>query len=364
MRLRRWLALSVAALAGLWLLASSLTSRYAGFQQEVFVDIPKGTSARAVAARLAESGVIPARWQFLLVRALRPAARLKAGEYLFRRPASVWEVFDRIAWGDIFYYELTVTEGQSIFDIAASLDRLDIMPDSAFLAAARDPSLIRDLDPQAPTLEGYLFPDTYRLARHTTPQQLCRLMTERFRKAWQQLGPPKVDLHATVALASLVEKEARLKPDQPLIASVFLNRLRLGMPLQCDPTAVYAAQLEDRYQGAIFRSDLERKQLYNTYQYAGLPPGPIANPGLAALAAVLHPAQTDYLYFVALPDGSGGHQFSKELTTHERAVSKYRRALTKNHQTRPTRPVPGPKPASRDHRNRVAGAAGAARANF
>jgi UPF0755 protein len=364
MRLTRWLAVSLAAVAGLWFLASSLTSRYAGFQNEVFVDIPKGTSTRALAGRLAEAGVIPTRWQFLLVRALRPAARLKAGEFLFRKPASVWEVFDRIARGDIFYYELTVTEGQNIFDIAASLDRLDIMPDPAFFAAARDPSLIRDLDPQAPSLEGYLFPDTYRLARHTSPQQLCRLMTERFRRAWQQLGPPKAEVHATVTLASLVEKEARLKPDQPLIASVFLNRLALGMPLQCDPTAIYAAQLEDRYRGVIHRSDLERKQLYNTYQYAGLPPGPIANPGRAALAAALHPAQTDYLYFVLLPDGSGGHRFSKELTTHERAVSKYRRALTKNHQTRPARPVPGPKPAGRDRRNSLAGTARAARANF
>lgn len=364
MRRGRWLVLGCVALVSLWLLASSVTSRYAGFQHEVFVDIPKGTSLRGVAARLAQAGVTPSRWQFLLVRALRPAARLKAGEYLFQKPASVWEVFDRIARGDIFYYELTVTEGHNIFDIAAALDRLDVLPGQKFLEAARDPSMIRDLDPQAPTLEGYLFPDTYRLARHTTPRQLCRLMTERFRKAWQQLGAPKVDVHATLTLASLVEKEARLKEDRPLIASVFLNRLRLRIPLQCDPTAIYAALLEDRYRGAIHRSDLERRQLYNTYQYAGLPPGPIANPGLAALEAVLHPAQTGYLYFVIRPDGSGGHQFSKELTTHERAVSKYRRALNKNHQTRPTPPVPGAKPASRDRGNRVAGPAGAARANF
>ena len=165
-----------------------------------------------------------------------------------------------------------------------------------------------------PTLEGYLFPDTYRVARHTTAAQLCRQMTERFRKAWRQLGHPQADVHASVTLASLVEKEAKLPEERPLIASVFLNRLRIGMPLQCDPTTVYAAIIEQRYRGAIYHSDLDSKQVYNTYQHAGLPPGPIANPGLASLRAALDPAATDYLYFVARADGSGGHQFSKELT--------------------------------------------------
>jgi UPF0755 protein len=152
-------------------------------------------------------------------------------------------------------------------------------------------------------------------------------MTERFRKAWRQLGRPQADVHASVTLASLVEKEAKLPGERPLIASVFLNRLRIGMPLQCDPTTVYSAIIEQRYRGAIYRSDLDSKQVYNTYQHAGLPPGPIANPGTASLRAALEPAATDYLYFVARADGSGGHQFSKELTQHARAVRQYRRGL-------------------------------------
>lgn len=364
MRFERFLAIALLIIVAAALLANSLTQRYAGFRQQVFVDIPRGTPSRALAWKLAREGVVRYQWQFLLVRCLRPAVRLKAGEYLFRKPASPWEVFDRLARGDVFYYHLTVPEGNNIFDIATSLEARRIMPAERFLEAARDPSLIRELDPKAPTLEGYLFPDTYRLTRRTSASQLCRLMTDRFRWVWQRLGAPKTDPHSAVTLASLVEKEARLKEDRPLIASVFLNRLRLRLPLQSDPTTIYAALLEDRYRGTIYRSDLQSKQLYNTYQHPGLPPGPIANPGLAALEAVLRPAQTDYLYFVLHPDGSGRHQFSKEMTAHERAVRKYRRGLNQTLQTTPTQRVPGPAAAEPHNRNRVAAPAGPPRPHF
>ena len=293
----------------------------------VFVDIPKGSGVRQIGRLLADRGVIQHPLELLLVRVLRPKSKLKAGEYLFERPASAWDVFGRVARGDIFYYALAVPEGNNTFDIAQSIEKLGIMPAAAFLAAARNPELVRDLDPRAPSLEGYLFPDTYHVTRHSTPAQLCHQMTERFRKAWGQLGAPPAAVHHTVTLASLIEKEAKLPEEQPLIASVFANRLRLGMALQCDPTAIYAAELEDRYRGTIHRSDLESKQLYNTYQHAGLPPGPIASPGMAALRAALAPAATDYLYFVARGDGSGTHQFSKELAQHARAVQQYRRGL-------------------------------------
>lgn len=298
------------------------------------MDIPRGTRTTEMARLLAKAGVIQWRWQFLLARALKPRTRLQAGEYLFRRPASAWEVFERIARGDVFYYELRVPEGANMFDIAAAVEGLGLAPAQEFLRAARDPSLIRDLAPQAPTLEGYLFPDTYRVSRHTSASDLCRQMTARFRQAWASLGT-NAPVHETVTLASLIEKETALAHERPLVASVFLNRLRRGMPLACDPTAIYAALLEDRYRGTLYRSDLQSQQRYNTYRYTGLPPGPIANPGLASLKAALQPAQTEYLYFVALPDGSGAHQFSKDLAAHLRAVARYRRGQRTNERRAP-----------------------------
>jgi UPF0755 protein len=309
------------ALLAIWILTPTV-----GPYQPAFVVIPRGANARQISRILADGGVIESRVQFLLVRALRPRARLKAGEYLFKDRQSMWSVFDRIVRGDVFYYVLVVPEGNSTFDIAQTLERQKIMPPAAFLQAARDPALVRDLDPRAPSLEGYLFPDTYRVTRHTTPAQLCRTMTDRFRKAWKALGA-SVPPHDMVTLASLVEREAKLPAERPLIASVFANRLRIGMALQCDPTAVYAAEVEYRYRGVIHQSDLDSRQAYNTYQHPGLPPGPIANPGMASLRAALQPAATEYLYFVVRPDGSGAHQFSKELADHSRAVQEYRRGV-------------------------------------
>jgi len=364
MRLRRLALPALAALAGASAALYSLSWKHAGFRTEVFLEIPKGTKTRVVAGKLAEAGVIRYSWQLLLARALRPAARIQAGEYLFRRPASAWEVLDRLARGDVFYYQFTVPEGSNIFDIAAALKEQQILPAATFLEAARDPALVRDLDPAALTLEGYLFPETYRLSRNTTARQLCRQMTERFCHAWQELKAGGTRAHATVTLASLVEKEARLGEERPLVASVYVNRLRLGMPLQCDPTTIYAALLEDRYRGAIYRSDLANRQRYNTYQHAGLPPGPIANPGRRSLAAALHPAQTGYLYFVVRPDGSGGHEFSKDMAAHQRAVRKYRRGLNQAKQASTAQRVPGASAASPHRRDRVAGPAGAPRAHF
>jgi UPF0755 protein len=185
--------------------------------------------------------------------------------------------------------------------------------------------LIRDLDPKATTLEGYLWPDTYRVVRTTTPAQLCLAMTRKFRAVWKNIGAD-ADVHQTVTLASLVEREARVAGDRPLVASVFKNRLAQGMKLDCDPTTVYAALLEGRYRGAIHRSDLDSLNPYNTYQHPGLPPGPIANPGLSSLKAAIAPAETKYLYFVAKPDGSGGHTFSESLAKHAAAAELYRHA--------------------------------------
>ncbi len=301
---------------------------FAGFQGEAFVEIPRGASTRSIAEMLTKAGAIERPWVFLLMRALRPSTKLQAGEYRFAGPASTLDVYDRIARGDVFYFELAIPEGLNMFDIASAVEKVGLMSASQFLEAARDPSLIRDLDKTAPTLEGYLFPDTYRVTRHTSAGELCRILTQRFRSEWKRLGS-SADPHETVTLASLIEKEAAVPADRPLISAVFRNRLKLGMKLDCDPTTVYAALLEGRYRGTIHQSDLASVNSYNTYQHAGLPPGPIANPGIASLKAALDPADADYLYFVARPDGSGRHAFSKDLASHQEAAARYRRGATR-----------------------------------
>jgi UPF0755 protein len=311
-----------AAVAGYWYLGP-----YRGFGAETFIEIDRGMSSKEIARELAAHGVVRSRWAFLAVRMLHPRATLQAGEYRFGADQTPWQVFEKIRRGEVFYEDFTVPEGSNMFDIAALLEGLDSVRPKDFLQAAGDPEWIRDLDPQAPDLEGYLFPSTYRVTHQTTGRQLCRTMTTEFRKQWIALGGQRSarGAHEIVTLASLVEKESAVAMERPLIAAVFQNRLRLGMPLQCDPTTVYAALVENRYRGVIHKSDLASANPYNTYAHSGLPPGPIANPGTAALAAALHPATTDYLYFVAKGDGSGSHHFSASLTEHEKAVLDYRK---------------------------------------
>ena len=304
-----------------------LSQPFKGFNQPVFVDFPRGTGTAEMAAELASKGVIEDRWLFMAARVVR-RGNLQAGEYRFEKPASPLDVYGRIARGDIFYLELLVPEGFNIFDVAGAVDKLGFMKGSAFLSAARDPALIRDLDPKAESLEGYLFPNKYRVYRHTTPAQLCKQMTTEFRAHWTALKS-QANVHDTVTLASMVEREARRPDERTAVASVFSNRLKIGMKLDCDPTTVYAALLEDRYTGVIHRSDLDNTNPYNTYQHKGLPPGPIANPGLGSIQAALAPADTKYLYFVAKADGSGGHHFSDSLAQHQAAVAAYMQAVKK-----------------------------------
>ncbi len=186
--------------------------------------------------------------------------------------------------------------------------------------------VIHDIAPSAQTQEGFLFPSTYRVGHFTTAAALCQMMTSQFRKEWKLLTPdPSADGLKTVTLASMIEKETGVPKERTLVASVFQNRLRIGMTLDCDPTVIYAALLQERYRGVIHRSDLDNQHPYNTYRHAGLPPGPIANPGASALEAALHPAETGFLYFVANPGGDG-HVFSSNLAAHEKAVQSYRHA--------------------------------------
>jgi UPF0755 protein len=319
---RLGMLLLLAILAGAYLLFR-LVSTYQGFAGETFVELPRGTTTETMADLLARQGVIRSRWDFLLARMTERGRKLQAGEYRFNHPASPMEVFDRIARGDVFYYSLVVPEGKNMFDIATQVEGLGLMKAPEFLAAARNPAMIRDLDPQAPTLEGYLFPNTYKLSRHATAESICRMMTGKFRESWRGLNTT-ANVHETVTLASLVEREGKLPEERPLIAAVFQNRQRIGMKLDCDPTTIYAALLEGRWRGTIYRSDLDSDQPYNTYRHVGLPPGPIANPGIASINAVLHPAAADAIYFVARPDGSGGHQFSNNIADHSAATERYR----------------------------------------
>jgi len=317
--------------AGIYMI-DQLMQPWKGFSEPVIVEFPRGTSTSQMASILAEHGVIQQPWQFLAARLARRGQRLQAGEYQFSTAASPLDVYSRIARGDVYYMELLVPEGFNMFDVAGAVAQLGTMSAETFLAAARDPGLIQDLDPKAESLEGYLFPNTYRVQRKTTAHEICRMMTAAFRARWQALPEAvksSMALHDAVTLASLVEREARLPEERPLVASVFQNRLRIGMKLDCDPTTVYAALLEGRYRGVIHQSDLASDNPYNTYRHAGLPPGPIANPGLSSIKAALSPEATEHLYFVAKADGSGGHTFTDSLEQHAAAVAQYHRA-TKN----------------------------------
>lgn len=304
-------------------------SPYEGFDTQTFVEIEHGMSSRQIARTLQRKGVIRSQWAFLLIRTWNSRAPLQAGEYRFGSPQTPWQVFQKIRKGDTFFEDFTVPEGSNIFDIAGLLEQGDTVKADAFLKAAADPTLIRDLDALAPDLEGYLFPSTYRVTHRTTAQELCSKMTTEFRKQWAAMGgaSQSANIHRIVIIASLVEKETAIPFERPLVAAVFANRLVNDMPLQCDPTTVYAALLQNQYRGAIHKSDLASTNPYNTYAHAGLPPGPIANPGLSSLRAALHPATAPYLYFVAKPDGSGSHHFSATLEEHEKAVLAYRDGL-------------------------------------
>jgi UPF0755 protein len=318
------LVLICLAMAGAYLFYQA-DEPYQGFKAGQFVDIARGTSTTTLANKLKQQGVVRQSWLFLFARACSPGAILQAGEYHFEHPLSAFEVLDKIARGDIYYMELTIPEGQNLFDIAAHVAKMKLFTGAQFIEAAKDPTMIQDLDPKATSLEGYLWPDTYRVVRTTTAAQLCQAMTRKFRATWKAVGN-KADVHRTVTLASLVEREARLPADRPLVASVFTNRLKEGIRLDCDPTTVYAALLDGRYRGTIHRSELDSENPYNTYKHSGLPPGPIANPGLNAIKAALSPAETNYLYFVAKPDGSGGHNFSETLAEHNAAAAQYHAA--------------------------------------
>jgi UPF0755 protein len=291
---------------------------------EVFVDFPAGTSSTGMALKLQQAGVIRSRYGFLLLRAWK-AGSLKAGEYRFADPENAKTIYLRIGKGDVYTRAVTIPEGFNLYDIAAAVENAGLGSASAFLDAAhRNTDLAAAWDPHAKSLEGYLYPDTYRFSRHTTPRMMQSIMVHRFRTAIAALGLTDEVAH-TVSLASLVEKEVHFDDERALAAGVFQNRLDRGMPLQTDPTVIYAALVAGRWTGVIHRSDLDYDSPYNTYRHTGLPPGPICSPGSAALRAAMRPADTDSLYFVA--DASGHTQFSSGLKEHAAQVATYRKSL-------------------------------------
>jgi UPF0755 protein len=288
------------------------------------VYIKPKTSVQDIAKALREAGIIQSRWAFLALAYIQGSlTRLHAGEYEFARGTSLLEILRKLEEGKVVTHQVTIPEGFTAQDIARLLAGERLVDVDRFMALAKDANFAESVGVPADSLEGYLFPDTYRLTRGMEEGEILRIMVARFRQAVpkdiaeqaQQVG---LDVHSAVTLASLIEKEARLNTERPLVAAVFYNRLRRNMPLQSDPTAVYGA-VDPPHK--ITPLDLRRQSPYNTYLIAGLPPGPIANPGLASIVAALNPAPVDFLYFVAKNDGS--HFFSRTLEEHSQAVRKY-----------------------------------------
>ena len=294
--------------------------------------VPPGASTQAIAQRLKDAGLVKHPWTFaLLVRLRGDDARIKAGRYRFEGPYSLLDIEQKLVEGDVERREITFPEGRNILEMADIAGKAGLRSDG-FLAAARNPSGVIDLDNEAQTLEGYLFPETYEVPDGSNEPALAAEMVKYSRGVFDELGLTsegrsidglKLSLRQIVTLASIVELETAAPEERPRIAGVFLNRLRKGMRLQTDPTVIYALKLEGRYDGNIRKVDLSSDSPYNTYRFAGLPPGPIGSPGRSALLAVLRPEETDALYFVSRNDGT--HVFSKTLRDHERAVDEFQR---------------------------------------
>lgn len=331
-RRRRRLLLLAAALvaAGSWVAWKHETQglKLAAGAPVVKLVVPPGASAEAIGRKLAAEGLVrhPVVFRFL-VRSRELGGQLKAGEYALEGPLSLEGILSLLARGDVVRNEITIPEGRTLKEAAALLAAQGIAP-AGFLELARDPRLIRDLDPEAADLEGYLFPDTYEIPLTADPAAaLARRMVQRFREVigpeQQRIVAKKLTVRQVVILASLVELETAATVERPRIAAVFLNRLEKRMLLQTDPTIIYALKRDGRWDGNIRRRDLEMDSPYNTYKHAGLPPGPIGSPGREAIRAVLDPVETRELYFVSRNDGT--HKFSETLVEHNRAVDRYQR---------------------------------------
>jgi len=298
-----------------------------------FVMLRPGYSTRRIAAELKSAGVIQSRLAFVLWHRIHRKQSLKAGEYLFDTAATPLEVHDRLVHGDVYVHTVVIPEGYTIFDVAQAVQDAGLGSSQEFLEVARsDVGLISDLAPEARNLEGYLFPNTYQFTRTQSMKDIVGAMVKQFRLVAEQIGltaavqaDVQANVQKTVTMASIIEKETAVPEERPVVASVYYNRLGRNIALQADPSVIYAELLDGSYGGALHHSDMHFQSAYNTYSHLGLPPGPIGNPGRTSLEAAMHPAKTDYYYFVS--DGNGHHRFSRSLEEHNQNVARLRQAV-------------------------------------
>jgi UPF0755 protein len=302
-----------------------------------YIEIPRGSSPASIVKKLAEEGIIKNEWPLMAyLKATGRGSTLKAGEYDFPSPVSPLNVLAKLQQGQRRLNRLTIPEGWTRWDIAKAMvqmPELHLENEAQALDLMNNVSLIADLDPLAKNLEGYLFPDTYEFAPDTTAAQLIEMMVKRFRNVWKPEWADRarslnMSTREIVTTASIIETEAKLDEERPMVASVIYNRLRKDIPLAVDSSIVYASKLEGkwRYDGKVYRSDIERRSPYNTRIYPGLPPGPVASPGESSLSAALNPAQSDYLYYVRNPArDDGAHNFYSNGTEFETGVQALRK---------------------------------------
>jgi UPF0755 protein len=348
---------------------------------QTFVMLRPGYSSRRIAAELKTAGVIRSEEAFVLWHYIHRSRSLKAGEYLFDKPANIIDIQKRLRRGDVYFHTVVVPEGYTMFDIARAIEAAGLGRADDFLKVAQsDTGMIADIAPSAHSLEGYLFPETYQFSRMMTMQDMALTMVCQFHKVARQIGliatapaepletsshgptgsgagsgagsgmictaawsrstnvngkdanerdstevTPPTPIESAVIMASIVEKETSVAEERPLVASVYYNRLAKRIALDADPSIIYAELLAGTYQGALHHADMSFSSPYNTYRNVGLPPGPIANPGRSALEAAMHPAQSDYYYFVA--DAQGHHRFARTIEEHNKNVAAYRKAM-------------------------------------
>jgi UPF0755 protein len=311
---------------GAYFVFRALTSPYKGFTEpSKLVEVRHGQRTSTILRRLQDEGVIRDPYVPLIyMKLLRRSDSIKAGVYQFSKPLSAAQVIDKLVRGEVALKSITIREGLDRFAAAHLFVIEGFGTDAEWKRETNDAETIHDIAPQATSLEGYLFPDTYKISPGTPVKTIVREMVQNFRThfgselAYITTG---LDAHQTVTLASIVETEAKLPQERPLVASVYLNRYRRHMLLGADPTVIYALKLAGRWNGNIRKVDLDIDSPYNTYRKPGIPPGPIANPGLASLRAAAAPASTNFLYFVAKHDGA--HAFSSTIEEHNRNVQIY-----------------------------------------
>ena len=327
--------LAVAGL-GFWTY-SNLHKPIAHTKAGQYIDIPKGTPPAAIVQKLADEGIITHEWPLkLYLKATGKGSTLRAGEYDFPSPISPLGVLAKLQQGQRRLNRITIIEGWTRWDIAramAQVPEFGLTSDAQALELMNNVSLISDLDPEAKNLEGYLFPDTYEFSPETTAADLVEMMVKRFRGVWKPDWTDRArSLSFTprqiVTTASIIETEAKLNEERPVVASVIYNRLKKDIPLAVDSSVIYASKLEGkwRYDGKVYLSDIQRRSPYNTRIYTGLPPGPVASPGESSLRAALNPATSDYLYYVRNPDrDDGAHNFYSNGADFETGVQALRR---------------------------------------